>query len=267
MTDTAALEQGSPAWINARLGKVTASRFADVMTQPRSKSVPVLDDDGLKIVLGLDDERVFKKDGKPRQTGDESLGYTLLTKEVREPGELSGTARTYMLDLAAETLTGQSQEPRTTPAMQWGIDHEPAARELYEQRMGCKVQRVGFIEHPLDAMVGGSPDGLVDDTGGIEIKCPYNPAIHLGYVLGGVMPEEHVAQVQGHMWITGRLWWDFVSYYPNFEGPGSLRLVLWRLRVFRDLEFIKRLDEAVFAFRDRLLETLCTLKTGGQKRD
>ena len=215
-TDTAALEQGSPAWHAARLGKITASRFADVMTQPRSK-------------------------------------------KAREAGEFSGSACTYMLDLAAEILTGQSQEHRTTAAEQWGLDHEPAARTLYERLMGCEVQRVGFIEHPLDAMIGGSPDGLVGDNGGVEIKCPFNPAIHLAYVLAGRLPKDHVAQVQGHMWITGRTWWDFVSYCPNFNGPGSLKLALWRLRVYRDLEFIGRLDEAVFAFRDRLLETLAKL--------
>ena len=32
------LEQGSEEWLQARCGKVTASRFGDVMTQPRSKA-------------------------------------------------------------------------------------------------------------------------------------------------------------------------------------------------------------------------------------
>lgn len=212
MTDNAALEQGSPAWVNARLGKITASRFKDVLTRSTMA------------------------------------------------GEPSKTAGRYILDLVAEILTGQSREQRTTTAEQWGLDHEDAARTLYSEIVDREVKEVGFIEHPLDPMIGGSPDGLVGDDGGLEIKCPINPAIHLGYILGGVLPKDHVAQVQGHLWITGRAWWDFVSYYPNFEGPGSLRLALWRLRVYRDVEFIKRLDEAVFAFRDRLLETLCTLK-------
>ena len=201
MTENAALEQGSPAWINARLGKITASRFKDVMGTPKA-------------------------------------------------------AHKYMMDLVAETLTGQSQGHRTTAAEQHGHDHEPAARALYEKRMGCEVLQVGFIEHPLDPMIGGSPDGLVGRWGGVEIKCPYNSAIHLGYILGGVVPKEHLAQVNGHLWLSGREWWDFVSYDRRMD---NLKLALWRLRVYRRSEMMVHIDDVVFAFRDRLLETLAKL--------
>ena len=208
-------EQGLPAWHAARLGKVTASRFKDVMTQPRSKA-------------------------------------------AREAGELSGTARSYMLELVAESLTGEAQGiTKPTAAMQWGTDNEPAARSLYERRTGTAVRQVGFISHPLHESIGGSPDGLVGEFSGVEIKCPFNTAIHLGYILGRELPKDHVAQVQGLLWITGRDWWDFVSYDPRIR---DLNLALWVHRVERDADYIDRLDKAVFAFLDTYLETLCTLK-------
>ena len=171
-----------------------------------------------------------------------------------------GTAHSYLLDLVAEILTGQDQGPPTTWVMQWGTDNEPGARQVYSELTGLEVQEVGFLTHPEEPMVGGSPDGLVGDDGGLEIKCPANTRIHLGYMLGGELPKEHIAQVQGHLWISGRQWFDFVSYDPRIK---DLRLALWRLRVQRDEAYIAKLEKAVFAFRDALMETLCNLKIGG----
>jgi len=221
----AALVQGSPAWHNARLGKITCSRFKDILTQPRSKA-------------------------------------------DREAGNLSVTAKMYMMDVVAEILTGQSQEAPTTKAMQWGLDNEPAARQLYAERTGHDVRQVGFYEHPSEPRFGGSPDGLIDmpgmPGGGVEIKCPFNTAIHLGYILGGVLPKEHEAQVYGHLWLTGRTWWDFVTYDPRIN---DLSLAFWRLRVWHK-DVINRVDEIndkVRAFREKVLETLCELK--GARRE
>ena len=175
----------------------------------------------------------------------------------REAGKLSVTAHSYMLELAAEILTGQDDGIPPTWAMQWGIDNEAAARMVYEEVAGWAVQTVDFIEHPLDPMVGGSPDGLVADHGGIEIKCPASTRNHLAYRLGGECPKEHVAQVQGNMWITGRKWWDFISYDPRIK---DLRLALWIKRCLPDPEYVDILEKKIDAFREKLLETLCTLR-------
>jgi len=215
VSDAATLVQGTPEWKEARLGKFTASRFAEPMTQPK-------------------------------------------TKAAREAGELSQTARSYMLEVLAEQLTRQEKDTYTTKAMKWGINNEPDARDVYEARTGLEVTEVGFVTHPEEPMIGGSPDGLVGEDGGIEIKCPFNSSVHLEYMLGGVLPKAHVPQVQGLMWITGRRWWDFVSFDPRI--PPKLGLALWRLRVERDEEYIEDLERAVFAFRDKLQETLCRLK-------
>jgi hypothetical protein len=60
----------------------------------------------------------------------------------------------------------------------------------------------------------------------------------------GTMPPEHVAQVQGNLWIAEREWWDFVSYcrlLPQFE-----------IRIYRDEAYIAELAKAVDQFNDEL---------------
>lgn len=55
----------------------------DVVRKPalRPSQVPLVDEDGVKIVLSLDGERVRTKDQKKwRQTGDAELGYVLQTR-------------------------------------------------------------------------------------------------------------------------------------------------------------------------------------------
>ena len=55
----------------------------DVVKKPAYKlgNVAILDEDGTKIVIGSDGERVRTKDGKKwRQTGDTDAGYTLMTR-------------------------------------------------------------------------------------------------------------------------------------------------------------------------------------------
>lgn len=155
-----------------------------------------------------------------------------------------GAKRTgYMWELVIERLTGKPQEHFTSTAMQHGIDNEPLARMTYSAHSGNIVEEAGFIKHPSVPMVGGSPDGLIDDDGGCEFKCPYNSQHHLQCWLTG-MPEDHIAQVQGLMWITGRQWWDFGSFDARMPEP----LQLYLQRIERDDEYIAKLEAAVIVF-------------------
>jgi hypothetical protein len=71
------------------LGEAPASCIYDVLGKPgqRPGNVPLVDDDGVKIVLDREGQRVRTKDGKKwRQTGDEDAGYVLQTRP-ETPGE------------------------------------------------------------------------------------------------------------------------------------------------------------------------------------
>lgn len=161
--------------------------------------------------------------------------------------------RDYRFQLAVERLTGQPVETYSNAAMQHGTDTEPLAREAFELHTGLMVEEVGFLVHP-ELMAGCSPDGLVDDNAGLEIKSPWNSTIHIITLLNG-MPSEHRTQIQGAMWITGRKRWHFVSYDPRLQH----RLRLYHEIIERDEDYIATLEGEVRLFLtevDALLETL-----------
>lgn len=148
-------------------------------------------------------------------------------------------------ELLAEALLPASNEPqRMTEDMRSGMVLEAEARCAYELGHTLQpVKEVGFVLHE-SGLFGGSPDALVGDAGGVEIKCP-NGTTHIGYVRAGVLPADYRCQVHGYMAVTGRPWWDFFSYHRGLEP--------FFLRVGRD-EFTERLAAEVLAFCGRYNE-------------
>lgn len=158
------------------------------------------------------------------------------------------------LTILAERLTGVQKEIFTNTAMQWGIDNEPHAIAAYENETGNFVVGAGLIDHPFIEMFGASPDGLVNDEGQIEVKCP-DTTTHLNTLLTKQVPDEHIPQITSQLACTRREWCDFVSYDPRL--PEYLQLVI--IRVFaKDLD-IAGLEQSVIAFNktiDRAIDQL-----------
>ena len=177
-------EQGSPEWLQARLGVPSASSYAKLITTT---------------------------------------------------GRSSAQADAYINQLVAERLTGEPTFFQVTDPMQRGMDLEPLARNAYEMETGNLGIQVGFLRHDT-LQAGASPDGLIGENGGLEIKCPSGHT-HVEYLRDSVLPTKYFQQVQGCLWISGRDWWDFMSYHPRMEP-----LIV---RVFRDEQFIKALECAV----------------------
>lgn len=123
-----------------------------------------------------------------------------------------------------------------------GTDNEPVARLRYELETGNDVEECGFFAHP-DIMAGASPDGLVNDDGLLEIKCP-NSATHIETLRKRKVPSQYYWQVQGQMWMTGRQWCDFVSFDPRL--PENAQYI--RIRMDRDDKAIAELEEEVKEF-------------------
>lgn len=158
----------------------------------------------------------------------------------KKTGEPLKAYHDLVWQVVTERITGQVTEGPSGLALQWGTDVEPFAREAYELESGNIVTQAGFIRHPVYSFAGCSPDGLVDADGGLEMKCPKSSSVHLERFLSGV-PEEYIPQIQGCMWVTGRAWWDFVSYDPRQKE----KFRILKIRVNRDEEFIKKLETAV----------------------
>lgn len=157
------------------------------------------------------------------------------SKLITSTGQVSKSRDTYINQLVAERFTNEPTQIFETEWMARGRELEVDARAFYEFEKDCHVKETGFLKHEVYEC-GVSPDGLVGDDGGLEIKCPAPPN-HVKYVRTGKLPTEYKAQVQGCLWITGRKWWDFLSYHPSL--PPLL------IRIERDEAFIEALEKIV----------------------
>lgn len=145
--------------------------------------------------------------------------------------------------LVAERLTGIPQDGFSNAAMQWGNEQEPFARAAYEIHSGNLVDQTGLVMHPNIPYAGASPDGLIDECGLVEIKCP-NTATHIEYLLSGSPPKKYQPQMTWQMECTGRQWCDFVSFDPRM--PEHLQLFVVRFE--RDEERLDDLRKEAIAF-------------------
>jgi predicted phage-related endonuclease len=185
-------EQGSAEWRRERAGKITGSRFADVL------------------------------------------------------GTRATRAR-YGRELAFERMAGQPMHDINSRSTTWGNEVEPYQREAFELHTGLVCERVGFITHPRYPFIGISPDSLIGIDSGLEMKSPYDETVQVLTWLDG-MPDEHKAQVQGAMFVTGRSHWWFSSYDPRQAEP--FRLYVQRIE--RDNAFINYLAGALLEFNDEV---------------
>lgn len=162
----------------------------------------------------------------------------------------------YILELAAQRITGKPKIEVSARALEHGKQYEPKAKAAYEAKTGELVDLVGFVTHPLYPFIGASADWLIDDDAGGEIKCPINPSVHLDTLLNG-MPEGHIPQVQGNMFVSGRKRWHFISYNETF--PPHLQLYIQTIE--RDEEYIKKLEVECIVFERAINEVVQKIKS------
>lgn len=171
-------------------------------------------------------------------------------------GKPSTSATAYRRELLAEWVTGENASIKQSEWMLRGIELEPEARDFYCFETGQEMQEVGLVYKDDKHLVSCSPDGLTDD-GGLEIKCPA-PGTHIAYLLDNKLPTCYIPQVQGSMWVTGREWWDFVSYHPDIDP-----LII---RVTRDETWMAKFESLMNAFIGKMLEERELLVKRGIKK-
>lgn len=173
-----------------------------------------------------------------------SLGASRVAEALAKTKTGWGATRAnVMADLVIERLTGVPVEGFVTDAMRWGTEQEPVARQEYEERNLCPVEQVGLIRHPTILGSHASPDGLVEDIGLLEIKCP-QAAAHLDTLLSDCVPTKYETQIQWQLCCTGRAWCDYVSFNPKFSAEMSLFVK----RIYRDDRKIDEIEKMVAAF-------------------
>ena len=169
---------------------------------------------------------------------------------ITATGKPSKSAEKYLFKLAGEKVSGKAEETYQNEAMKRGTLLEDEARQLYQIITDTTVEKVGFCIHD-EINSGASPDGLVGDDGLIEIKCP-SISVHVEYLLNNELPSKYYQQTQGQLFITGRKWNDFVSFYPGLKP-----LIV---RVYPDKEFHAALEAELKSFCKKLEETINRIK-------
>lgn len=154
--------------------------------------------------------------------------------------------KAYAAQVALERVTGRVEESFQSKDMLKGIELEDLARFMYMAKTGNIVEETGFLKHDT-LKAGCSPDGLIGTDGGVEFKVPrlHN---HLETLQTGRVPSKYIWQVVGGMFITGRKWWDFVSY--SAEMPENCQLAI--VRVERDDEQIAALEMELTEFEEEV---------------
>lgn len=225
-TKDASTEQGTGSWRQHRAGCVTGSGFANVIAKSKR--------------------------------GGAAASVELAAR------------RNYRMQMMTERVTGIPMSDISAASLAWGHENEGPAKlayEMWKAQYGehVYVEASGFVQHQMLDWVGTSPDGLVGEHGMVEVKCPFNSWNHLMTIINAsallakallgetdfipvAIPEEHIPQIQGNLWVLERQWCDFISYDPRV--PPHLQLYVYRVE--RDEAYIKMLEAETVKFLDEV---------------
>ena len=231
--------QRTREWYLSRKGKITASECYVLLNNSK---VSMTEEELAEWKKANPKSRVTTKE-VPFSSGT----YTYLDEKVAEMYMPENSFLEYTEECKFETK-----------AMQWGTFFEDSARERYMEATGYEVLDSPFVNlNGYENFAGGSPDGIIrlgtnENSGGIiEIKCPFNPAVHLKHFLFE-KPEDlkednlqYYTQCQYNMICVEREFGyhadfcDFISYDPRTSKSKQLKV----LRIPADKEMQKMLLE------------------------
>lgn len=180
-----------------------------------------------------------------------NVGASGISNIITTKGEPSKSRTDYMMTLAAERITGRGEVGFTTQAMLNGIEREAEARTLFELAHGVEVKQVGLIYKDDRKLCHCSPDGLIDENGGYEVKNPISKT-HVKYLLSNTLPTEYFCQVQFSLFVSEREYWWFMSHYPGLKP-----LIL---KVERDEKWIEKCEAELERFNQELAELVKKIK-------
>lgn len=187
-----------------------------------------------------------------------SMASSLVTPTGRPAAALEG----YADRLAMQRYRGSRGDAFTgTDATGRGHALEPRARAAYAWLAGHDVREVGFCTDDRGRF-GGSPDGLVGDDGGLEIKCPLMPAFVAALVhveTRASAPPAYLPQIHMLMLVTDRAWWDLVFWHPELPDEPVI------VRTARDRDWDARLLRRIAACRRRRDRVVATLRARAER--
>ena len=151
--------------------------------------------------------------------------------------------RTHLYELLAQRVTGYTEPQYIGDDMLRGLEDEVYAKQLYSEKY-APVQDIGLVtSDDLGFMIGFSPDGLVGDTGFVEIKSR-RQKYQAQTIIENEVPTEFMLQIQTGLLVTQRAWCDFISYCGGMP--------MFVKRVYPDDVYQLAIRHASTAFDERL---------------
>lgn len=243
--------QGGIDWKRQRLGKITASEIYCLM---KDRKEPMTEKELAEWKAANPKSRTTTK-----VVPFSDATFTYLNRKIMENYLPVNSESVEALNMVDEYIEEHSIQ---NSAMRYGTFWEDSARERYAEEMGYNVKQVGFIPYDrFPNLVGVSPDGLVEEeNGGCEFKCPFSLEKHLQHLMYNTPQdlkdneEEYYWQCYANMLVTGRDFWDFVSFNPYISYSKQIKI----LRIHRDEDeinsLIGRIVLAVEYIRDKMHE-------------
>lgn len=151
----------------------------------------------------------------------------------------TATRDTYLAELVAQVCTGVIEEVNAKQ-MEWGRDHEDAARSSYELATGTVIAPVTFVFKDNSFRVGCSSDGFSGKVKPAEIKAPWKTANYIKFLTMGDLKGEWKYQTQGTLWVCDADEMDIAMFDPRMKAKP-----FHYLTVEKDPEFQKKFDDAI----------------------
>lgn len=169
----------------------------------------------------------------------------ILTPEFKIAKNDKTNALVY--ELAVQRITRYVEPTYINNDMIRGDEEEILAKAKYNEHY-ANVRNIGFItNNKWGFTIGYSPDGIIGDDGLIEIKSR-KQSLQFKTIVDGIVPKEHMAQIQAGLLVTERKWCDYISY--------SNGMPMYTIRVVNNEEYQSAILEAADIFEKKVAEKI-----------
>lgn len=158
---------------------------------------------------------------KGRLTGS-NIGAALGVNPWKKPDDL--------IREMVRTYHNVEREFTGNPATEYGQFHEAGAQSEYEIETGNTVEPCGFFKH--EDWAGASPDGIINGSGILEIKCPFGQRNKTPPEFKSINDQPHYyAQIQWEMFCAKT---DWAHFYQWCVGGSKLEHVVFDAQWMQD---------------------------------
>jgi hypothetical protein len=189
------LDQGSENWEQIRAGRFTSSEIWKIM------------------------EFGYRPMNENELAARPKTGKGSKTTRVIDVSKMGLKGLTYINQKVAEVMTGQPKPSSYAYPLVYGKETEPLAVAFFEMQTGLITEETGF--QPWGDHAGGSPDRLIGEDAGLEVKCPFYSENQIDYLLLNDRFDlkanypEYYWQIVSLMLFCDRKTWHFCTFDPR----------------------------------------------------